>query len=363
MAKPRDQSPASIRVGLAFCCLVAIVLSAGCQKATSPTRSLDQLDAAQIPPDLQFPNQPPGMVAVFTSKVGDAGLGGIAISPDRTRLACGFGSGDLVVWNTGTDPRVEFAATRAHNNRPISAILFSPDGKILIDGCYDHTARLWDVGENGLRERATLDGHFDQIWGMSLSHDGKTLATASFDKTVRIWNIGDTPPKQIAVIDNQQPVWGVSIARDGQTLACTCGDNIALWDIGGEKPKRTATLTAHKNSVWRVVFSPTGQMLASTGSDKTVRLWDTGGTQPRERVSLTGHDTTEIYGLTFSPDGKRLVSTDYKGRVIHWDASAGTERNRWQMPDGLRVAVFASDGRHVAMSCDNQRAYLLRLPD
>jgi WD40 repeat protein len=342
-----------------FICCSLIIFSAGCGESAAE-RPLSELDPAQIPAELRFPDQPREVVAVLTSKSGTAGLVGIAFSPDGTRLAGGFGSGDLVVWNSGT--LKEVAATSAHK-LPISTIVFAPDGKTLIDSSYDHTARLWEIGKGELRQRATLSGHTDQIWGMSLAPDGKTLATASYDKTVRIWNLDDKPPKEIGLIENGEPAWCVSIAQDSRTLACTHGHDIALWDIGGEKPKQTATLTGHKDTVRRVAFSPNGKMLASTGKDKSVRLWDLGGEKPTERMSLSGHDTDEIYGLAFSADGKWLVSADYVGRAIQWDVGKGTERNRWQMPKGLRVVVFAPDSRHLAMTCDNARIYLLRLPE
>ena len=63
---------------------------------------------------------------------------------------------------------------------------FSPDGEVLATDSMDRTIRLWNMrGEN----LAVLEGHTDQLWGVTFSPDGQLLASNSSDKTVRIWNL------------------------------------------------------------------------------------------------------------------------------------------------------------------------------
>jgi WD40 repeat protein len=338
--------------------LIVLAFLAGCS-SRAPQRSLDQLDPADIPEGLRFPGQPREVVAGFQSKKGSAGVVGVAFSPDGRRIAGGFGSGELVVWDSGTGKEV--AATAAHK-LPISAIVFTPDGNTIIEASYDKTVGVWTLADGELKERARLAGHTDQVWGMALSADGKTLATASTDKTVRIWKLGAANPEHAATIDNNESAWSVALTPDGKTLACTQGKGIALWDVSGAKPERTGTLTGHTDDVWRVRFAPDGKALASAARDKMVRVWDFEG-KPKERLSLGGHKASELYGLVFSPDGKSLVSGDYGGLVIRWDLGAGKERNRIQMPDGLRAVTFAPDGRHLGMSFNGEKVYVLRFPD
>ena len=45
------------------------------------------------------------------------------------------------------------------------------DGRRLLTGSWDKTARLWDVATG--QEVRTLTGHRDSVWGVALSADGR----------------------------------------------------------------------------------------------------------------------------------------------------------------------------------------------
>src|SRR5262252_2296202 len=65
-------------------------------------------------------------------------------------------------------------------------VTFSPDGKRLATGSFDHTVRLWD--SNTGQELLTLKGHGDQVHSVAFSPDGKWLASGSLDHTVKVWD-------------------------------------------------------------------------------------------------------------------------------------------------------------------------------
>lgn len=68
----------------------------------------------------------------------------------------------------------------------IKAAAFSSDGKYLLTGSADKTARLWDV-ETG-KSIFTMRGHSSPITHVAF-RDNKYALTASEDYTVRTWNI------------------------------------------------------------------------------------------------------------------------------------------------------------------------------
>jgi hypothetical protein len=86
------------------------------------------------------------------------------------------------LWEVGTWREV---ATLSGHTASVSSVAFSPDGRWLASGSWDHTVKLWDVGAR--REVATLTGHTASVWSVAFSPDGRWLASGSSDETVKLW--------------------------------------------------------------------------------------------------------------------------------------------------------------------------------
>jgi WD40 repeat protein len=74
---------------------------------------------------------------------------------------------------------------QGHTDR-IFSIAFSPDGKTILTGSEDATARLWGLDGNMIME---FKGHKGDVRSVAFSPDGKTILTGSADNTARLWNV------------------------------------------------------------------------------------------------------------------------------------------------------------------------------
>jgi hypothetical protein len=90
-------------------------------------------------------------------------------------------SGNLTVWDTKSG-EIHRVIGPAHGTRPLA---ISADGSRLASGHGDGSVKLWNTATGQLL--AELDGHDQQIFGVSFSSDGKTVAAAAADGTVKLW--------------------------------------------------------------------------------------------------------------------------------------------------------------------------------
>ena len=74
----------------------------------------------------------------------------------------------------------------------VTDVVFSPDGRRILTGGKDNTAKLWDA-QTG-RELLTLRGHRKQVIGVAFSPNGRQIATASADGDARLWDADASPP-------------------------------------------------------------------------------------------------------------------------------------------------------------------------
>ena len=71
------------------------------------------------------------------------------------------------------------------------AVAFSPDGKTVLTGSLDQTARLWDRATG--RPIGGAMQHQGPVMAVAFRPDGKSVLTASGDNTVRLWPITELP--------------------------------------------------------------------------------------------------------------------------------------------------------------------------
>ena len=104
---------------------------------------------------------------------------------ERTLKQTGSDRANLIS-KLGISLRHEVHLVGGHTG-PINAIAVTPDGRRLITGSEDKTAKLWDIKTD--RRLEVFKGHTGSVNAVAVTPDGTKLITASFDCTVKFWDL------------------------------------------------------------------------------------------------------------------------------------------------------------------------------
>jgi len=265
----------------------------------------------------------------------------IAFSPDGRTLASGSWDHTIKLWEVATGREIK---TLSGHTNWVCSVAFSPDGRTLASGSWDRTIKLWEVATG--REIATLGGDGDFVLSVAFSPDGRTLASGGWYHTIKLWEVATGTRIRPPLTGHTSWVTSIAFSPDGRTLATGSGDKtIKLWEVASGKEIRT--LPGHTDTVNSIAFSPDGRTLASGSDDHTIRLWEV-ATGREIDPPLTGH-TDWVNSVAFSPDGRTLASGSWDHTIRLWRVATGREtKTLSRHTDGVLSVAFSPDGRTLA---------------
>ena len=219
----------------------------------------------------------------------------------------------------------------------ITSVAFSPDGRQILTGSEDSTAKLRDTVSGA--EIRTFRGHQAKVNCVAFSPDGRRILTGSWDKTVRIWDAA-TGVELHKFMGHGFEVTGVAFTPDGSKVLSGSGDGTAkLWD--GASGTLLHTFTTG-DAVTSVAISPDGRTIVTGCLDRTAQLWDAvGGARIRTFRHKSG-----VSSVAFSPDGARLLTTCRDGAIRLWNLTTGDCVLNFNDSSATR-AIFSPDGKYI----------------
>ena len=264
-------------------------------------RSADEEPDDIAPKGVGFASAGLADVGTFNGPAGTSGsafgnLGVIALRDPPTCLA--YSTNDR--WGAaGIDVDVQILDLRGHqraykidrHEKSVTALRFSPDGRLLLSGDASGRILVWDLVEK--RPIRWLNGHERKVVAIDVSSDGTYAASAARGVDVRAWNL----------------------------------------ETGSEIRLDTRQWKTEANCI---AFAPSDLSFAAGGKNGDVDVWDLLTGEPLERPPTASR---EVLSLSFSRDGESLTGSGIGPAV---------DRNqawRWRIPSGTSIDCWEGGGK------------------
>ena len=285
-----------------------------------------------------------------------SGITSMDISPNGKFLLTGSKDKTAKLWDWSGH---ELYTLVGHANE-VLAVAFSPKttedpegGKFILTGSSDYTAILRDAYGTKID---SFELHKGPINAVAFSPDGKSFLTGSEDHTARIWTKSGVAPQ---IFQHSAGVNSVAFSPNGKFILTSCKDHTAvLWKRSGAA--EVTFSNGHTAAVLCAVFSPSGDSILTSGADGTAILWNLKG----EKIQTFQH-SREVRSVAFSTahGGKKIVTGSSDGTLKIWDLKGAEPqtikafvRPRMEGSPGMSGVMFSADGKLLVSSSEREPA-------
>ena len=269
-----------------------------------------------------------------------SGVQSVAFSPDGHKVLTGSLDGTARLWSVSSERQIRQFNCNFLGLLGVHSVEFLPAGLQMITGGMDSVC-LWDV-QSG-RQIRKFKSDNEKIHCLSCSSDGRFVLTGNSDDTARLWEASSG--REIHQFGgHSSAVTSAAFSSDGaRVLTCDLFGQIRLWDR--ISCREINSYKGHSSQVYSSAFMPDNKHVLTCSQDKTAILWD--AVSGHEIVKFEGYNSN-IHSVAFSTDDRLMATGCFDGTVQLWDASSGQGKIKLQNGNGpIQVIRFSDNRRQV----------------
>ena len=276
-------------------------------------------------------------------------------------------TGSLYAW----DPSGKSARRLSRQDRPVSCVAYSPDGRYAAAGQDvgeggDHVVHVWPAGQISDDSGRTLDHKGTAIQSVAFSPAGDKLVSGSNDGDLLLWSLtnASAPPNRLG--GSGGAMTDVAWSADGTKLRWKCSGQTIVYDLPlaycrvGEAPGKWLGSTLEDGHSHTLTLVDHEHAVALSGrSDLTFPRPPINDKDPAKLA----YDNDFVTSETFTRDGQGvIVGSNLALRLFQ--ASDGRLLGQFigHTADVRSLAVSA-DGRYLASGSSDRTVRIWRLAD
>lgn len=208
--------------------------------------------------------------AVLAGHTDAVGAVAIAMPKGRSAPLVATASADMTIklWEVDAAGQAASRWTVKAHDKDINSLAFAPNGRALVSGSQDKTAKVWRLEDGSLL--GTLKGHKRGVWAVRCSPIEQVIATASADQTIRLWSASTFECLRTLEGHTASVLRLAFLRPDASELVSAGADGLVkIWDLRAGECART--LDEHQDRVWALALN--GHQLATADASGCIRLW------------------------------------------------------------------------------------------